>query len=127
MPIPGDAVPELVAVGVGDPAELDAAALRDAAAAFARATYRHARIAGRAAVARGRRRRGRPGRDEGILLARYRYRGFRDQPGEAILEHVTLVADGASATRSARAPRAGARPPAPCTSPATSPTPRRCT
>ena len=81
LPIAGDAVPELVAVGVGDPAALDTAAIRDAAAAFARATYRHARIAaelpalgveaGAAAQAV----------TEGILLARYRYRGFRDQPG----------------------------------------------
>jgi leucyl aminopeptidase len=41
LPIPGDVIPELVAVGVGDPATLDTAALRDAAAAFARA-YRAA-------------------------------------------------------------------------------------
>ncbi len=97
MPIPGDAVPELVAVGIGDPATLDAAALRNAAAAFARATYRHARIAAElpplglddadAAQAMA----------EGILLARYRYRGFRDQPGEALLEHVAIVADGGRA------------------------------
>jgi len=94
LPIPGDAVPELVAVGVGDPDALDTAALRDAAAAFARATARHGRIA--AAL-----------RDlagvapeaaaqavvEGVILARYRYRGFRDQPGEAILEHLALVVE----------------------------------
>jgi leucyl aminopeptidase len=30
---------------------------------------------------------------EGILLARYRYRGFRDEPGEALLERVSLVVD----------------------------------
>src|SRR5689334_20118316 len=45
MPFPGDAVPELVALGVGDPAAFTTASLRDAAAAFARATYRHASIA----------------------------------------------------------------------------------
>ena len=102
MPLPGDAVPELVAVGVGDPASLTGAAVRDAAAAFARATYRHARIAaelpslgledGAAAQAV----------TEGILLARYRYRGFRDQPGE--------VAPGARDPRRRRRPgRCGPR------------------
>jgi leucyl aminopeptidase len=94
MAIPGDEVPELVAVGTGDGAALDTAALRDAAAAFARATYRHADVAaalpplagldaGVAAQAVV----------EGILLARYRYRGFRNQPGEALLTSVTLVVD----------------------------------
>src|SRR6185369_9130618 len=72
MPVPGDTVPELVAVGVGDVASLDAAALRDAAAAFGRATYRHARVAAELPE---------PGLDtavaaqavtEGVLLARYR-------------------------------------------------------
>ncbi|HYO41967.1 MAG TPA: leucyl aminopeptidase family protein [Candidatus Limnocylindrales bacterium] len=96
LPIAGDAVPELVAVGVGDPGSLDAAAVRDAAAAFARAAVRHARVAaslpalaglddataGQALV-------------EGVLLARYRYRAFRDQPGEAVLAHLAIVADGA--------------------------------
>ena len=93
LPLAGDAVPELVAVGVGDPATLDAAAVRDAAAAFARAAVRHARIAAELPVL--------PGLDdaaaaqalvEGVLLARYRYRAFRDQPGEAILEHLAVVA-----------------------------------
>ena len=92
MPIPGDAVPELVAVGVGDPSSLDAAALRNAAAAFARATYRHASLAVALASLPG------VAADvaaqavtEGVILARYRYRGFRDQPGESILGSLALV------------------------------------
>ncbi|HET7829519.1 MAG TPA: leucyl aminopeptidase [Candidatus Limnocylindrales bacterium] len=94
LPIPGDIAPEHVAVGIGEGAPLDAAALRDAGAAFARATYRHARIA--VAVP------GDPGVDaqaaaqaivEGILLARYRYRAFRDRPAETPLETLTLVVD----------------------------------
>ena len=66
--------PSVVAVGTGDPADLDAAGLRDAAAAFGRATGKHAHVAttladiggvdaeaaGRAVV-------------EGLLLSRYRY------------------------------------------------------
>ena len=96
LPIAGDAVPELVAVGVGDPRGLDTAALRAAAAAFARAAARPARPAVSLPAL--------PGRDddaaaqamvEGVLLARYRYRAFRGQPGEAILEHLAIVSDGA--------------------------------
>jgi leucyl aminopeptidase len=93
LPIAGDAVPELVAVGIGDPSALDAAALRDAAAAFARATYRHARIAAELPALGVDDREAAQAVSEGILLARYRYRGFRDQPGEALLEHVAIVAD----------------------------------
>ena len=105
LAIPGDATPELVVVGIGDPADLGTASLRDAGAAFARATYRHASIAATLGEL--------PGVDpasaaqavvEGVLLARYRYRAFRDQPGEAVLETLTLVADDATAD----AVRAGA-------------------
>jgi leucyl aminopeptidase len=92
LPIPGDVAPELVAVGIGDGGPLDPAALRDAGAAFARATYRHARVA--VAVPDGDRVDSQAAAQaivEGILLARYRYRAFRDRPGEAPLESVTLV------------------------------------
>jgi leucyl aminopeptidase len=84
-------------VGVGDPDALDAAAVRDAAAAFARATYRHARIAAELPVIGIEAAAAAQAVTEGILLARYRYRAFRDQPGEALLEHVVLVADAANA------------------------------
>ena len=85
--------PTVIETGVGPRASLDSAAVRDAAAAFARAAGRHAQLvadltglealdpadAGQAVV-------------EGVLLARYRYRVFRDLPGEAHLRGLTLVA-----------------------------------
>ena len=85
----------MVAVGVGEPGALDAAGLRDAAAAFARAAARDGRLAttlgdiadvdpetaGQAIV-------------EGVLLARYRYRAFVDRPSEAALTALTLVSAG---------------------------------
>jgi leucyl aminopeptidase len=86
--------PTLIEVGVGPRGDLEASVIRDAAAAFARAAGRHAdlaidltgvaseleaRTAGQAVV-------------EGVLLARYRYRGFTDATGEAELRSLTLVA-----------------------------------
>ena len=82
----------VIAVGVGDPAKLNAAALRDAAAALGRATGKHARVvttladldsvarrvAGRAVV-------------EGLLLSRYRYGALKKETPGADLEEVTLV------------------------------------
>jgi leucyl aminopeptidase len=85
--------PTIIEIGVGPRADLDAAAIRDAAAAFARAAVKHsrlaidltgvasdleARVAGQAIV-------------EGVLLARYRYRAFIDRPSEAHLTHLTLI------------------------------------
>lgn len=84
--------PTIVEVGVGSHAALDAAAVRDAAAHFARAAIRHARlaidltgvtevepeVAGQAVA-------------EGVLLARYRYRVFLDRPAEAHLAALTIV------------------------------------
>ena len=87
--------PTVVEVGLGRHAELSTAALRDAAAAFARATARYGSLVfdasgigelepaaiGQAVV-------------EGALLARYRYRGFVDQPSETHLTALTLVTGG---------------------------------
>ena len=92
LALPRGVRPVVVAVGVGEPGALDAAGLRDAAAAFARAVARDGRLAttlgdvtdvdpetaGQAIV-------------EGILLARYRYRAFVDRPSEAALTALTLV------------------------------------
>jgi leucyl aminopeptidase len=86
--------PSVVAVGVGAPDALDATALRDAAAAFARATGNHrhvattlsdldaiaADVAGQVVV-------------EGILLARYRYSTLKREPGATPLTEITLVTD----------------------------------
>jgi leucyl aminopeptidase len=86
--------PTVIEIGVGPRGELDAAAMRDAAAAFARAAVKHARlaidltgvgselearVAGQAVV-------------EGVLMARYRYRAFIDKPSEAHLTDLTLIA-----------------------------------
>jgi leucyl aminopeptidase len=88
--------PLRVAVGVGDPAAVDAAAIRDAAAAFALGTRRQARLAARI-----------PSLDhvdpataaqvivEGILLARYAYEPLKSSPGSTRVERIALVA-GAS-------------------------------
>jgi leucyl aminopeptidase len=92
VPTPSD--PTVVAVGVGDPAELDAAALRDAAAAFARATASHTELAfsltgvdsvaldlaAQAVV-------------EGVLLARYRYDPLRSEPKGTAVGTLTLITD----------------------------------
>ena len=95
-----------VAGGVGDPTKLDAAAIRHAAAAFARAAAGHDQlavhlddvsavptdVAAQAAV-------------EGILLARYRYDALRSSPGGKRVRRLTLVVgddDVASARAGAR-------------------------
>jgi len=98
--------PTIIEIGVGPVADLDEAAIRDAAAAFARAAVKHerlaidltgagseldARVVGRAVV-------------EGVLLARYRYRAFIDKADEAHLTHLTLI----TARDHARAAAAGA-------------------
>jgi len=84
--------PTIIEFGLGAHDDLDATGLRDAVAAFARAAVKHERLAvdlasvtgvsaravGQAVV-------------EGALLARYRYRAFRDSPKEAHLRGLTLV------------------------------------
>ena len=100
--VPRTSGPTLVAIGIGDAAKLDATALRDAAAAFTRASATHERLAidlsrsgsvspedaARAVV-------------EGVLLARYRYDPFHTQPTTVRLAELTLVAgdDRAAAVR----------------------------
>jgi leucyl aminopeptidase len=96
----------VVAGGIGDPRVLDAAAIRHAAAAFARAAAGHdqlavvlddvsavpTEVAAQAAV-------------EGILLARYRYDALRSAPGGKRVRRITLVVaadDVASARTGAR-------------------------
>jgi leucyl aminopeptidase len=88
--------PTIVEFGLGAHADLDATALRDAVAAVTRAAVRHEHvvvdltgvgevagaIVGQAAV-------------EGALLARYRYRAFRDSPKEAHLRRLTIVVSSA--------------------------------
>jgi leucyl aminopeptidase len=90
--------PTLVAVGVGEPATAQTAQVRDAAAAFGRASNRYGRLAvdlrrlpdipaadaAQAAV-------------EGVLLARYRYDVLRNEKREIPLTSLTLVADASDA------------------------------
>ena len=91
--LPRNDGPFLVAVGIGHRAALDAARLRDAAAAFARAAGRQARLAGplanvpavppelAAQVA-----------VEGVLLARYRYNALKGKAEGTPLTELTVVA-----------------------------------
>ncbi|MEZ5111822.1 MAG: leucyl aminopeptidase [Microbacteriaceae bacterium] len=94
--------PELVAVGAGEAAEVDAAALRDLAATFARAAARHARIGLSvgalgdvdAATAAG-------VLSEGALLARYSYTALKSDPKAVALEAASFSVPGAEASGAA--------------------------
>jgi leucyl aminopeptidase len=110
--VPTKQDPTVVAVGVGDPAALDMAALRDAAAAFARAASSHAELAFSLA-----------GLDaaavspelaaqavvEGVLLARYGYDPLRSEPKGTPVTALTLVTGADQAADQTRAADAGAR------------------
>ncbi len=87
----GDGV--AVAVGIGDPGTIDAAGLRTAAAAFARAAAKHAQLATNLADVDGVDARvGAQAVTEGVLLASYRYTGLKNEPSNASrLEGLTLV------------------------------------
>ncbi|MES2641966.1 MAG: leucyl aminopeptidase [Myxococcota bacterium] len=94
--IPRPSSPTFVVFGVGPRAELDAARLRDAAAAFARAACRHPHLAIPMVQADG----VKPDAAaqalvEGALLARYRFNSLRRQPDqEPALAELTLVVPG---------------------------------
>ncbi len=104
LALPSTGGPVHVAVGLGDPSELNAATLRDAAASFARAAGGHtslamllpdlgdlpADVAAQAVV-------------EGVLLARYRYDTLRREPKGRPVDQLTLLSDA----RSEEAVRAG--------------------
>lgn len=91
--VPRAGGPALVAVGLGERSKLDAAAIRDAAAAFARSASRHARVAFSLPESDG------VGADlaaqaaaEGAILGRYRYRSFKHPKDEEVpLEELTVV------------------------------------
>ena len=105
--LPSAAGPLTVLVGVGELGDLDADRLRDAGAAFARATERHRNltlrlgeigavapdVAGQVLV-------------EGALLARYRYDILKAKPTVQPIETLALVVDG---RRSAGVRRGAAR------------------
>lgn len=102
LAIAGNDGATIVAVGIGDAGVLDAAALRNAAAAFARTAAMHAHIAfdlaGTDALAS----------DvaaqavvEGALLARYRYDPLRSAPKGTPLSDVSLVSSSPAAAAGA--------------------------
>jgi leucyl aminopeptidase len=102
--------PTLVAVGIGDPAELNPSGVRDAAAAFARAAEKQGAVtmllpevaAGAAAAAQA--------AVEGIVLARYRYDVLRGAENDRIpLASVTLVPSASTDTADAEAGAARGR------------------
>src|SRR5215831_425072 len=78
LALPSRGGPGLVAVGTGNAAELGAAKLRDAAAAFARAAAKHSHLVTTLAdIARVRPDVAGQVVVEGILLARYRYEALK--------------------------------------------------
>lgn len=93
--IPSASGPALVAVGVGVWSELTTATLRDVAAAFARASATHERVALHLA-ATGAVDAASAGQSlaEGLVLARYRYRALKATHKEPELRGVSLVVDG---------------------------------
>ena len=88
----GDGV--AVAIGVGEPGAIDAAGLRSAAAAFARAASKHAQLATNLADAEGVDAKvAAQAVTEGVLLASYRYTGLKnDAKNASRLVALTLVA-----------------------------------
>ena len=88
----GDGV--AVAIGVGEPGAIDAAGLRSAAAAFARAASKHAQLATNLADVEGVEAKvAAQAVTEGVLLASYRYTGLKnDAKNASCLVALTLVA-----------------------------------
>src|SRR5262245_55722343 len=96
LALPRDDGPMIVAVGIGDEDEVDAAPLRHAAAAYARATRTHdhlgflfnnaigvsPEIAAQAIV-------------EGMLLARYSYGVLKHESEDTPIAKITLISDAA--------------------------------
>ena len=103
----GDGV--AVAVGVGDPGTIDAAGLRSAAAAFARAVAKHAHLTTNLADADGvDPRAAAQAVTEGVLLASYRYVGLKNDPKNASrLESLTLIAGDKQSKEVARGSERG--------------------
>ena len=99
LALPSEARPLIIVVGTGPVAELGPNAIRDAAAAFTRATSRFGRIglrvtsigtadaadAGQALA-------------EGAVLARYRFSELQRKPKDTPLERVELLLDGIDRT-----------------------------
>jgi leucyl aminopeptidase len=98
LAVPQRTGPNVFAVGIGKHSELDAAKLRDAAAAFGRAAAKHTRLATTLAADSGIR----PEMAaqtvvEGVLLARYRYDPLKREAAGTPVSELTVVVPGASA------------------------------
>lgn len=110
--VPTPAGPDLVAVGAGERADLDTTALRDLAAAFARATARRARIALVVTDAAADARETAQALVEGVALARYRYRVLKTASTHVPLAELALSiagADDSAVVRGASAALVSAR------------------
>jgi leucyl aminopeptidase len=93
LAFPGSGVPVLVAVGVGEIADLDHAAVRDAAAAFAGAVPFDSHLATRVpASERSALADSAAAIVEGVLLARYRFSLRSRESGAASVASLTLIA-----------------------------------
>jgi leucyl aminopeptidase len=91
--VPSDAGATTVAVGVGEPGQLDVAALRSAAAAFARSARAHTRMAFTLAGVGLAPEQAAQAVVEGVLLARYRYDPLQRHPKGTDVSRLTVVAD----------------------------------
>ena len=104
--VPRKGGPSVIAVGIGDPAELTPAGRRDAAAAFARAAAKHDRLATTLADA-GDAEAAAQAVVEGVLLARYRYAALKKESNGAGLAELVLVTPGGQAAAAARGAERG--------------------
>ena len=92
MVIPRNDGPTIVVVGVGQRASVDVNSIRDAAAAFARATSGHANLAILLPVASGTPAAAAQAIVEGVVLARYRYTSLKQRKDQPVaLGELTVV------------------------------------
>lgn len=109
LTLPYGSGPLLVVVGVGPAGELGASGLRDAAAAFTRATAKFARIGLRVpSLGSADATAGAQALTEGALLARYRYDALKREPRDVPLARLELLIDGVAAGEASRGAQTGA-------------------
>ena len=92
LAVPRQNEPTVVAVGIGDPTELDAARLRDAAAAFARAVSKHSHLATKLAdVVKVNPEAAAQAVVEGVMLASYSFDLLKAGTHGAAITKLTLI------------------------------------
>jgi leucyl aminopeptidase len=95
--VPAPMGPLLVAIGLGDRSKVDAAALRTAAAALARASSKRTYLATAIADVDGvDARSAAQAVAEGVVLGSYKYAALKAEPGASKLEQVTLTTSAAT-------------------------------